>query len=99
MVIRHLHQIDVLAHRQLAAAINYSPLHASLHTKDHVERVLDVVNRRHRMGQMAGRASVEFYVGLALKARGQKNGKTAEVREDAFVIRTFRNSLAVFVNK
>lgn len=90
---------DVLAHRQLAAAINYSPLHASLHSKSHVERILDVVNRRHRMAQMAGRASVEFYVGLALKARGQRDGKEVEVLEEAFVIRTFRNGLGVFVSK
>lgn len=86
---------DVLAHRQLAAAISYSPLHPSLHSKSHVERVLDVVNRRHRMAQMAGRASVEFYVSLALKARGEKQ----VVTEDAFVIRTFRNGLGVFVSK
>ncbi|GBE86825.1 Exosome complex exonuclease dis3 [Sparassis crispa] len=86
---------DVLVHRQLASAIAYAPLHATLHSKSHVERVLDVVNRRHRMAQMAGRASVEFYVGLALKARGQNKGNT----EEAFVIRTFKNGLAVFVSK
>lgn len=44
---------------------------------------------------MAGRASVEFYVGLALKARGEKQSVT----EEAFVIRTFRNGLGVFVSK
>ncbi|EGN94814.1 hypothetical protein SERLA73DRAFT_171208 [Serpula lacrymans var. lacrymans S7.3] len=88
---------DVLAHRQLSAAIGFWPLHATLHSKAHVERVLDVVNRRHRMAQMAGRASVEFYVGLALKGRGEKG--TGEVREEAFVIRTFRNGLGVFVSK
>ena len=44
---------------------------------------------------MAGRASVEFYVGLALKARGEKS----VVQEEAFVIRTFRNGLGVFVSK
>lgn len=87
--------VDVLAHRQLSAAIGYTTLHATLHSKPHVERVLEVVNRRHRMAQMAGRASVEFYVGLALKARGQKG----QVREEAFVIRTFRNGLGVFVSK
>jgi len=86
---------DVLAHRQLAASIGYSPLHATLHSKGHVEQTLVVVNRRHRMAQMAGRASVEFYVGLALKARGEKS----IVQEEAFVIRTFRNGLGVFVSK
>lgn len=43
---------------------------------------------------MAGRASVEFYVGLALKAKGEKQS----VVEEAFVIRTFRNGLGVFVS-
>ncbi|KAI0262886.1 hypothetical protein BC834DRAFT_889464 [Gloeopeniophorella convolvens] len=91
---------DVLAHRQLAAAISYGPLHASLHSKTHVERVLDVVNRRHRMAQMAGRASVEFYVGLALKARAERSQASGagKVTEEAFVIRTFRNGINVFVS-
>jgi len=39
---------DVLAHRQLSAAIGYNPLHATLHSKSHVERVLDVVNGWHK---------------------------------------------------
>ncbi|GFZ46672.1 Chromosome disjunction protein 3 [Saitozyma sp. JCM 24511] len=84
---------DVLAHRQLAAAINYTSLHPSLQSKAHVDRILNNVNKRNRLAQMAGRASVEFYVGLALKSRN--GGKT---RADAFVIRTFRNGLAVFVS-
>jgi exosome complex exonuclease DIS3/RRP44 len=88
---------DVLAHRQLAAAISHVPLHPSLHLKSNVERIMDMINRRHRMAQMAGRASVEFYVGLALKGRGQK--QQGDVREDAFVIRTFQNGLGVFVSK
>jgi exosome complex exonuclease DIS3/RRP44 len=87
----------VLAHHQLSAAINYSPLHATLHSKGHVERVLEVVNRQDRMAQMAGRASVEFYVGLALKARGGK--QQVQVTEEAFVIRAFRYGLGVFVSK
>lgn len=53
------------------------------------------MNKRHRMAQMASRASVEFYVGLALKGRSEKE----TVLEDAFVIRTFRNGLGVFVSR
>ena len=86
---------DVLVHRQLSAAIGHTPLHPTLHNKSHVERILDVVNRRHTMAQRAGRASVEFYVGLALQNRGEKG----RVQEDAFVIRAFRNGLGVFVSK
>ena len=44
---------------------------------------------------MAGRASIEFYVGLALKGRREKTIP----REEAFVVRTFRNGLGVFVSK
>jgi hypothetical protein len=53
------------------------------------------------MAQMAGRASVEFYVGLALKARAEKAERSglSRVTEEAFVIRTFRNGLNVFVSK
>jgi exosome complex exonuclease DIS3/RRP44 len=82
---------DVLAHRQLAAAINYTPLHPTLQSKQHIERAMTVINKRHRLAQMAGRASVEFYVGLAMKGQVK--------REDAFVIRCFKNGLAVFVSK
>ncbi|CAE6477184.1 unnamed protein product [Rhizoctonia solani] len=89
----------VLAHRQLAAAIGYTPLHATLQTKTHVEQIMSVINRRHRLAQMAGRASVEFYVGLALKARNLAQHDNQGVVEEAFVIRAFRNGLAVFVSK
>jgi exosome complex exonuclease DIS3/RRP44 len=64
---------------------------------------MDVINRRHRMAQMAGRASVEFYVGLALKGRAETLAKASGaapgegITEDAFVIRTFRNGVGVFV--
>ncbi|KIK77030.1 hypothetical protein PAXRUDRAFT_835134 [Paxillus rubicundulus Ve08.2h10] len=96
---------DVLAHRQLAASISHTPLHPSLHSQANVERIMDVINRRHRMAQMAGRASVEFYVGLALKGRTEALAKARDkpaeaetgVIEEAFVIRTFRNGVGVFV--
>ncbi|KAG9019626.1 exosome catalytic subunit dis3, partial [Tulasnella sp. 427] len=88
---------DVLVHRQLSAAIDFSPLHASLHSRHRVEQILDNINRRHRMAQMASRASTEFYTGLALKARETLAGGTLP-REHAFVIRTFRNGISVFVS-
>lgn len=129
---------DVLAHRQLAAAINYEPLHPSLHSKDYVDDILKVVNRRHRSAQQAGRASVEFYVGLSIaernaslrddtadrptdrpasKARSSPSSGNARAEDaandagdaaaesqeiltaSAYVIRVFRNGLAVFVNQ
>lgn len=97
---------DVLAHRQLAAAIQYEPLPSNLYSKHYVDQVLDNVNKRHRLAQMAGRASVEFFVGLAISTKNAEQGVDATkvgqerlLRADAYVVRTFRNGLAVFVNK
>ncbi|GAA6038258.1 hypothetical protein JCM8097_003908 [Rhodosporidiobolus ruineniae] len=99
---------DVLVHRQLAAAISGQPLHAGLQTKSWVDKTLEVVNKRHRGAQGAARASIEFYVALAiqkkeeealreLKAQGAEGD--GKVQAEAFVIRAFRNGLAVFVSK
>ncbi|KAK0549055.1 exosome catalytic subunit dis3 [Tilletia horrida] len=97
---------DVLAHRQLAASINYDPLTASLHSRQHVDRVLHVVNKRHRSAQMAARASIDFYVGLAIARKNEEQGGSAELvagnvklREEAYVIRVFKNGVAVYVHK
>lgn len=93
---------DVLVHRQLSAAVSGNPLHAGLQTKSFVEKTLEVVNKRHRGAQKAARASIEFYVALAIRRREElevSKGGTGKVRADAFVIRTFRNGLAVFVSQ
>ena len=97
---------DVLAHRQLAACINYQGLHPNLHSKEYVDEILVNANKRHRSAQMAGRASVEFYVGLAIARKNEEagGGKTVgkgqvALKEEAFVIRAFRNGVAVFVNR
>lgn len=92
---------DVLVHRQLSAAVLGTPLHAGLQTKAFVEKTLEVVNKRHRNAQQAARASIEFYVGLAVQNKeelGIKAGK-GKVTAEAFVIRAFRNGLAVFVSQ
>lgn len=80
---------DLEAHRQLAAAIGYEPLDASLQSKAKLEAVCKNINVRHRNAQMAGRASVEYYVGQALKGR--------VVDEDGYVMRVFSNGFVVFV--
>jgi exosome complex exonuclease DIS3/RRP44 len=92
---------DVLVHRQLNAAINHVSLHATLHSKAFVDRVMENINKRHRSAQHAGRASVEFYVALALqdKEKASIASGQGKIREEAFVIRAFRNGLAVFVSR
>ena len=80
---------DLEAHRQLAAAIDYEGLDPSLQSKAKIEAVCKNINIRHRNAQMAGRASVEYYVGQALKGR--------VIEEDGFVMRIFSNGFVVFV--
>ncbi len=80
---------DLVAHRQLAAAIGYEQLDPSLHSKHKLEGVCKNINVRHRNAQMAGRASIEYYVGQALKGR--------VVDEDGFVMKVFSNGFVVFV--
>ncbi|GAA5973225.1 hypothetical protein JCM11641_006332 [Rhodosporidiobolus odoratus] len=99
---------DVLVHRQLAAAISGQPLHAGLQTRAWVDKTLEVVNKRHRGAQGAARASIEFYVALAIQKKEELALKAlkeagvegeGKVRAEAFVIRAFRNGVAVFVSK
>ncbi|PLW53468.1 hypothetical protein PCANC_05970 [Puccinia coronata f. sp. avenae] len=104
---------DVLVHRQLQAAIIDGPLPTSMNSKAFVEKIMTNINKRHSSAQKAGRASVEFYVAIAIKAKQQQlqqkqalsssatlpptSSTSAFVSAEAFVIRTFRNGLAVFV--
>ncbi|EFP74074.2 uncharacterized protein PGTG_00030 [Puccinia graminis f. sp. tritici CRL 75-36-700-3] len=104
---------DVLVHRQLQAAITEAPLPTSMNSKSFVEKIMLNLNKRHNSAQKAGRASVEFYVAIAIKAKQQQQSSstvprtisdgdrppTAFVSAEAFVIRTFRNGLAVFVSE
>ena len=80
---------DLEAHRQLAAAIGYEELDISLMSKRKLEEVCKNINVRHRNAQMAGRASIEYYVGQALKGQ--------VVVEEGFVMRIFENGFVVFV--
>lgn len=80
---------DLVAHRQLAAAIDYEPLDASVRSKGRLEAVCKNINVRHRNAQQAGRASIEYYVGQALKGR--------VVDEEGFAMKVFSNGFVVFV--
>lgn len=80
---------DLEAHRQLAAAIEYEQLDASLQSKAKLEAVCKNINVRHRNAQNAGRASIEYYVGQALKGK--------DITEDGFIMKIFSNGFVVFV--
>lgn len=80
---------DLVAHRQLAAAIEYERSDPSLRSQHTLESIIKNINIRHRNAQMAGRASVEYYVGQALKGR--------VLEEPGFVMKVFSNGFVVFV--
>ena len=82
---------DLVVHRQLAAAIEYENLKVDLQSKVKLEAVCRNINVRHRNAQQAGRASIEYYVGQALKGR--------IVQEEGFVMKVFSNGFVVFIPK
>ena len=92
---------DLLVHRQLAYAIGYDGegshiVDRGLRNKNRLEGVCKNLNFRHRNAQMAGRASIEYYVGQALKARAQKD-PNAGIEVEGYVMRIFENGAVVFV--
>ena len=80
---------DLQAHRQLAAAIDYEPMHPAVRARGRLEAVCKNINVRHRNAQLAGRASVAYYVGQSLK------GRVAE--EDGFIMKIFSNGFVILV--
>ena len=96
---------DLLVHRQLASAIGYEGEdgHAVIEgvaTRSKLEDICRNINYRHRNAQFAGRASIEYYVGQALKARGEKmaaGGTDTGIDEEGYVMRVFENGVVVFV--
>ncbi|KAK9459123.1 uncharacterized protein V1516DRAFT_656025 [Lipomyces oligophaga] len=82
---------DIVAHRQLAAAISYEPLHESLRDKPRLERICQNINRRHRNAQFAGRASIEYHVGRFLKNK--------EIETEGYIMKVFSNGFVVFVTQ
>ena len=92
---------DLLVHRQLAYAIAYDGqgseiVDFDLRNKGKLERVCQNLNFRHRNAQHAGRASIEYYVGQALKARAEKPPDAA-IDVDGYIMRVFENGMVVFV--
>jgi exosome complex exonuclease DIS3/RRP44 len=92
---------DLLVHRQLAYAIGYSGdgsefVDDGLRNKTKLQDVCKNLNLRHRNAQKAGRASIEFYVGQALKARGETTSDSG-IEVEGYVMRVFENGIVVFV--
>lgn len=82
---------DIVAHRQLAAAIGYESLDFSNCDKDKMELICKNINKRHRNAQFAGRASIEYYVGQVMK------NSESDVSQEGYVIKVFSNGIVVLV--
>ena len=79
---------DVVVHRLLAASIGYAPLTKGL-SKKQVQRTSEIINRRNRMADHAGRDSTRYHTFLFL---GDKT-----IEEEATVMKLARNGVNVFV--
>lgn len=80
---------DIVAHRQLAAAIGYETLDLSHRDKNKMDMICRNINKRHRNAQFAGRASIEYYVGQVMR-----NNESVET---GYVIKVFHNGVVVLV--
>lgn len=92
---------DLLVHRQLSYAIGFDGqgseiFDQGLRNKNKLEGVCKNLNFRHRNAQLAGRASVEYYVGQALKTRGE-HAPSSVIDVEGYVMRVFENGIVVFV--
>lgn len=88
---------DLVAHRQLAAAIAYETVDPSVRSRGRLEAVCKNINVRHRNAQLAGRASIAYYVGQALRSQSARAGAGAGAEEDGFVLKVFSNGFVVLV--
>lgn len=82
---------DVIAHRQLAGAIGYENLDLVHRDKNKMELIVRNMNKRHRNGQFAGRASIEYYVGQVMREN--------QTSQEGYVIKCFNNGIVVLVPK
>ena len=109
---------DLMVHRQLYFAISSSSSSSTVVGGDIIrlrplEGLCINLNRRHRNAQLAGRASVEYFVGQAIKS-GRLSMVTDDddddhhhhlgrrrrhhpYEQDGFVIRVFVNGIVVYV--
>jgi exoribonuclease R len=80
---------DVIVHRLLSAALSIDPLPGDYEDLDGMRKLCDVMNKRHLMSQLAGRASGSLHTNLFFRRR--------VVVEAALVLRVRANGVALLV--
>lgn len=81
---------DLLVHRLLASAIGTSVLDKNLRNKNSIQVMCDQINYRHRMAQLASRASARLHTVLYIKSKRQ-------LFEDAYVFFVRQNAIQILV--
>eukprot|EP00922_Rhytidocystis_sp_ex-Travisia-forbesii_P052889 GHVS01078436.1.p1 GENE.GHVS01078436.1~~GHVS01078436.1.p1 ORF type:complete len:555 (-),score=55.83 GHVS01078436.1:351-2015(-) len=81
---------DVLVHRLLAACLGIEDLCDHAKAKKEVQEQCEVLNTKHRNGQMAGRSSVDFHRYCYFKRKGP-------VSADCIIIRIKPKRLSLFI--
>jgi len=81
---------DVLVHRLLAASLGIAPLPEQLQAKPVIADQCEKINVKHRMAQMAGRASAELHTYMYFSNKGAKS-------DEAVVMRVRRAGMQVIV--
>lgn len=82
---------DVLVHRLLAACLGIDPLPAACEDKAKTKETCEVINHRHRMAQLASRASGELFTLIFFRDK--------DVQEDALITSVKSNGVGVLVPK
>jgi exosome complex exonuclease DIS3/RRP44 len=79
---------DIVVHRLLAASIGIAPLTPKLNQKS-IQKICDVINRRHRMAELASRESTRLHALLFFKNK--------VLTEEAYVTAVRSNGFSVIV--
>jgi exosome complex exonuclease DIS3/RRP44 len=78
---------DIMVHRLLAAAIGVDVTYPDMLNSRHVQELCNHLNHRHRMGQYAGRASIQLSAQLFFKGKTvTENGYITSVRKNAVYV-------------
>jgi len=81
---------DLLVHRLLGASIGASTLDKNLKNKNNVQMYCDQINYRHRMAQLASRASARLHTVMYIKSK-------RELIEEAHIFFIRQNAIQILI--
>lgn len=81
---------DLLVHRLLASAIGSESLNDNLKNRNNIQTLCDQINYRHRMAQLASRASARLHTVLYIKSK-------RELVEEAHVFFVRQNAIQILI--